>query len=626
MVGMKRKNMIFMILIHGISYSLPGTALAFITAQIIIIYFQPIIEETLKHSITPVLTFKAVVFGVGLGLIVPVIASYFPIRKALSSNIRDSLDRRHNKLSGFVITIENKLYKVINANKTLIAIGGSFSIIGGLLCYFLPASLISMNIANILSILFAVLLCMLFGMIMLSMNLQPMIEQIVLFVVFFVFFWEKKGINIITRKNLLSHKLKNKKTAIMFAMSITCIIFLQSVSDVELNTMEYNARVLIGADVRVDMRSTFNSGNFWPLLKSAEEYLSEIPEVRDWAFMSEKFEQKINAVSQVRISNTGRVDPYRTEIRAISPNFFDVVEPTFGKMKFHDSISELNNQLTSIQSEQLYSFEGENRMIFPSAYRDEFVMNGNINDKLVLKIFNNDVFYWKEIQPLSYLDNAPLSNMAKVMSHGLTSLVSFPTLYELGKNYFHSIKEVPIQYMIISYYPNITTTTKKNIKSKLLNVFNMKVSVNTLDSELEFTKDVRVILNYAFSAITVAFSLIAFFSLSNIMYMNIMEQKQEIGILRSLGLNRFSLIKIYIYEGFTILMSAGILGIIVGYILGVTIMKQRTEFIQIPLSFSFPYKLILVVFGCCIVSAILATIGPLLSLSKQSKIIKLLKE
>jgi len=60
MVGMKRKNMIFMILIHGISYSLPGTALAFITAQIVILYFQPTIEETLKHSITPILTFKAV--------------------------------------------------------------------------------------------------------------------------------------------------------------------------------------------------------------------------------------------------------------------------------------------------------------------------------------------------------------------------------------------------------------------------------------------------------------------------------------------------------------------------------------------------------------------------------------
>ena len=213
--------------------------MAFITAQILIIYFQPTIEETLKHSITPLLTFKSIACGVGLGLIVPVIASYFPIRKALSSNIRDSLDRRHNKLSGYVITIENNFYKVINANKTLIAVGGSFTLLGGLLCYFLPASLISMDIANVLAILFAVLLCMLFGMIMLSMNLQPMVEQIVLFIVFTINFWEKKGINILTRKNLLSHKLKNKKTAIMFAMSITCIIFLQSVSDVELNSMEY---------------------------------------------------------------------------------------------------------------------------------------------------------------------------------------------------------------------------------------------------------------------------------------------------------------------------------------------------------------------------------------------------
>jgi len=55
-------------------------------------------------------------------------------------------------------------------------------------------------------------------------------------------------------------------------------------------------------------------------------------------------------------------------------------------------------------------------------------------------------------------------------------------------------------------------------------------------------------------------------------------------------------------------------------------MKQRTEFIHIPLTFSFPYILIMVVIGCCIVSAILATIGPLLKLSKQSQIKKLIKK
>ncbi|ORX36181.1 FtsX-domain-containing protein [Piromyces finnis] len=562
-------NLTFTIIVQGISYSLPGTALAFITAQVLIIYFQPLIETTLKHSITPILSFKAVLCGIGLGLCVPIIASYFPIRKALSSNIRDSLDRRHN-LNGYIITVENKFYKTIKANKTL-------------LCYFLPASLISMNIANVLTILFAVLLCMLFGMITLSLNLQPIVERIVLYIVFFINFWEKKGISILTKKNLLSHRLKNKKTALMFAMSITCIIFLQSVSDVELNTMEYNARAKIGADARIYIQNIYNTGSFWLQLKAAEEYLSSIPEVNDWAYLSDHFVYKNKNISDIKISNIGRVDPYRTHIRAISPNFFDVVSTSFGKTKFLYPTNEMTNQLTSIQTEQLYSYEGDNQ-------------------------------------------SAPLVDMSKVMASGLSSLVSFPGMYELGKEFYTSMKDIILQYMIISYNANITKEIKKKIKSQMLTVFNMRVNVETLDDELEFTEDVRTILNYAFSVITVAFSLIAFFSLSNIMYMNIMEQKQEIGILRSLGVNRFSLIKIYIYEGFTILMSAGILGIIVGYILGITIMKQRTEFIHIPLSFSFPYILILVVVGCCIVSAILATIGPLLSLSKQSQIIKLLKE
>jgi len=311
------------------------------------------------------------------------------------------------------------------------------------------------------------------------------------------------------------------------------------------------------------MRSVFNEGGFWQQLKKTEEYLQSLPEVRDWAYMSELYEYRIANVSTVKISNTGRVDPYRVCIRAISPNFFDVVGPTFGKkFKFYYTLSELDNQFTSIQTEQLYSYEGENRMIFPLAYKEEFATDGKFDDSLLLKVFQSDViYYWKETQPLSYLENAPLSNMGKIMQSGLDSYVSFTTMYEMGKQFFNSIKSIPIQYMIISYNANITTSIKKDVKSQILKIFNMKPTVDTLDEKLEFTKDVRVILNYAFSAITVAFSLIAFFSLSNIMYMNIMEQKQEIGILRSLGLNRLSLIKIYIYEGFTILMSAGILGV-----------------------------------------------------------------
>jgi len=306
-----------------------------------------------------------------------------------------------------------------------------------------------------------------------------------------------------------------------------------------------------------------------------------IPEVKDWAYISDHYVYKVSQVEDIKISNVGRVDPYRTYLRAVSPNFFDVVSPTFGKMKFYYPIGELDHQLSSIQTEQLYSYEGENRMIYPLAYKDEFVMDGKFDDKLLLKIIlRNGTYYWRETQPLSYLESSPFVQMSKVMESGLTSFVSFPGIYRLGDEFYNSMKEVALHFMVISYNANITTEIKKKIKSQMLSIFNLRATVETLDDELEFTKDVRVILNYAFSAITVAFSLIAFFSLSNIMYMNIMEQKQEIGILRSLGLNRFSLIKIYIYEGFTILMSAGILGVSIFFFFKFIIFKIYKYFLK----------------------------------------------
>lgn len=278
--------------------------------------------------------------------------------------------------------------------------------------------------------------------------------------------------------------------------------------------------------------------------------------------MSDNFEYGISKISKVRISSIGRVDPFRTIIKAVSPNYFDVVSPTFGNIKFYHSLDELNQKLTSIQGEQLYSPEGMNRMIFPLAYKDEFVLEtNNMKEKLALQIYKSNGIEWGETKPLSYLANLPLCNMGKLMDTSLTSLTSFSALYNMGKDYFNSIRNIPLQYLIISYEKDITKEQMNHIKAKLTTLFNMKANISTLEEELEFTKDVRVILNYAFSCITIAFSLIAFFSLSNTMYMNIMEQKQEIGILRSLGLKRFALIKIYMYEGFALLMSAGILGV-----------------------------------------------------------------
>ena len=43
--------------------------------------------------------------GISLGLLIPLISNYLPIRRALSKTLRDSLDLYHRAVNGIVVTV-----------------------------------------------------------------------------------------------------------------------------------------------------------------------------------------------------------------------------------------------------------------------------------------------------------------------------------------------------------------------------------------------------------------------------------------------------------------------------------------------------------------------------------------
>jgi ABC-type antimicrobial peptide transport system permease subunit len=63
---------------------------------------------------------------------------------------------------------------------------------------------------------------------------------------------------------------------------------------------------------------------------------------------------------------------------------------------------------------------------------------------------------------------------------------------------------------------------------------------------------------------------LCFFSLSSSMTANIMEQTKEIGILRSLGYTKSRITMLYIYESFILVIASSLLGVLIGFIVGST--------------------------------------------------------
>jgi len=64
---------------------------------------------------------------------------------------------------------------------------------------------------------------MILGLTILTANLRGPIE---ICIVYLLFFWEKKSMLALLKKNLVAHKATNKLTSIIYALTLGCVIFL----------------------------------------------------------------------------------------------------------------------------------------------------------------------------------------------------------------------------------------------------------------------------------------------------------------------------------------------------------------------------------------------------------------
>merc|ERR550517_298388 len=88
------------------------------------------------------------------------------------------------------------------------------------------------------------------------------------------------------------------------------------------------------------------------------------------------------------------------------------------------------------------------------------------------------------------------------------------------------------------------------------------------------------------------------------MFTNVREQKYEIAILRSIGLTRFQIARVYIHEAFILLLASATLGSIIGIIMAFLLMHQRSVLTQIPLQITYPWTLGLQVIAISFFSAL----------------------
>ena len=159
-----------------------------------------------------------------------------PIKEALKQTLSIAIDQQRSKSMAVKIDI------VVEGKSTrwgIISFGIISSGFGVSIYYLLPLALLSFDFALLISIFFWILIGLLVGCILLAMNIQYLIEKLVVTV---CLFWIKAAIRTIVIKNLASHRIKNRRTAIMYGLSIAFVIFVWTSMTVQIVAADFERR------------------------------------------------------------------------------------------------------------------------------------------------------------------------------------------------------------------------------------------------------------------------------------------------------------------------------------------------------------------------------------------------
>ena len=159
-------------------------------------------------------------------------------------NLTEALDVNRGKSSGVLISFIDSRTKDLVPYLLL----GSVSVVFGIAIYYgLPISLLELNFGLILKIFFLILMGLLLGLVLITINMQSFLELVLMHV---FLFWESASMKALLKKNMTAHKRKNKLTAIIYALTLGCIIFLLTSANLQIQTIN-QLEVSQGVDILI---------------------------------------------------------------------------------------------------------------------------------------------------------------------------------------------------------------------------------------------------------------------------------------------------------------------------------------------------------------------------------------
>ena len=546
-----------------------------------------IIKKELNTNLNVGITADSFFFTFFMNFLAPIIAAIFPIRSILKKNIATSINTMLNKTSGVKIEIISLQKKEITS---LIIFGLLTFIYGASIYYFLPLALVSMNFGLIGIIFLWILFGILLGFILLSQNIENLLQKILTYL---LLFFTRSYTKLLILKNLAAHRLKNKKSSLMFSLSVGIFILASVGFDIILQSTKNMKVMQNGSEILIHSKD--DEDYFYPedimisLMKLYQKNLIET-----FSLISVNL-GSLCLDTNFYISNYGKTINSKQDIFSINSAYFSATTPQ--NLKIY---KQNKNYKNFTPSEQLYFSEFRGKIGISAILTFEF--NADLDSKIFLKTSKNNKEMQFLSQPAFILDSAGGLQMNSQPSMRVTrdAIISFPQYLDIlqkCRNYFSEesgefrfigYKNLPIWGVNIKTKDLVTEKEVEEISNivKYYGPANIDLwLLSNLNNRLGMISNIVFLIFYIISSVVLIFCL---FNLTASMTINIYEQKKEIAIMRSLGMKRRHVIFVYIAEAFILILSSSIIGTIVGSIISYTMALQWGIFTNVNVAFTLP--------------------------------------
>ena len=638
-LGFKKNNLILLILLQGLFFAIPGTILGLTTSYIANNYIAFLFNWYTALVMPFFLSTNNLIFGIAVGISIPLISSFFPIKKSLEDNLRETLAIFNKKIGDIVVSII-KLENLGVSPTTLIA-SITLVVIGLMTYYMAPLSFLLLDMQFFLFIMIAILITMLLGLIILTQLLVPYLQKLILKIIMF-FSFKDRNLHLIVLKNLEGHKRRDQQVSIMFMVALGFVIFSGCTLNLVIDFVETLAKGLIGGDFSVYVTNS-NALNLTLNEVGIKNYLSNIEKaypdlIENHAFISWITNDLLSTPYQKSTSKIATLNGYpifTRRMKALDRTFLDATHTSLYTVTEYDENLNYSKTVTNKVDVNKMLYDNPNVPYLLQGRNDSFIFPQSTNRRIykILSDFQLNIFASEGIRKLAALspENPARLSFTNINPHSIpcrvvgmvaklpgvatyssySSLASKSEVYvsmtqlkklieiekeinqvDLGDVSNITVNGIRKRQMVLKFKENASKELKDMVFFAMNNyIGGLNCFTIQLDDIKDIAQDVKNIIGYIFLVLGIIALILSFFLIWTSFYSNIRENIAEYGIMRSIGITKAQSVRIYLYEAASIILSSIIIGTFIGVVISASLILQFDVFIELPFIFNFPFQL-----------------------------------